>query len=493
MTTKKLLVPVCAFWLLTLAGPTLTPAAAAPRPDREVAPGPTTYLVFGPAERMMPLPSGVEVLGPAGQGTLVQGPAARVEILAQRGMSLVRLKPGVDATAPPARRSMPPLPPRTQAFNPLVADIVLRMSIPEVTATIQRLQDFETRYSLSDSCRAAAMYLKDRFEAYGLPTVLDLFSVNGHVAYNVIAEKQGTLRPEEIYIICGHYDSISGDPYVAAPGADDNGSGTAAVVEAARVLASTDFEATIRFIAFAGEEQGLIGSEDYVTGTIVPNNDDLRAVLNLDMIGYVHPDYPDWDANWYADLGVSLALGEYVQQCVQTYTTCTMYLTVTPGPQYGSDHYWFAANGYPAAFDIDAQLWGAPDWNPHYHSPQDRIETLDLGYATEMARGAVAALAELAVPAEGAAVAEPGPLALAPASPLAAPNPFRNGVAFEVGSGLAHLTIVDVAGRVVAELSGSDRVVWNGDDARGRAVAPGTYFYRIDGAAETSGRIVRVR
>jgi hypothetical protein len=482
--------------LLAVLLAAVTPPLAA-APGTPGAPGTLSYLVFGPTERLHPLPPGVEIVGPSGDGTLVAGPASAVEELAMRGMSLVRLSAARPAA--PARRVAPPLPAHLEDYDPAVAAIVSRMSTPEITATIQRLQDFRTRHTPTDSCRAAGYYLRDRFQQLGYPVTMDFFTVNGFPAYNVIAEKAGTVRPDEIYIICGHYDSISGQAATSAPGADDNASGTSAVVEAARVLAGIDCEATIRFIAWSGEEQGLIGSEHYVTNTVIPYNHDVRAVLNLDMIGYVSPAYPEWDANWYADQTVSFALGQFVGDCVETYTTCTLHLIPTSGPQYGSDHYFFAENGYPAVFDIDAQLWGAPDWNPYYHSPQDLIGTLTLEYVTEMARGAVAALAELAGAEGGTTLVDPGDVTPLPLAALAVgPNPFQDQVAFAAGERDLRLEVVDATGRRVAALAGRGPLVWRGEDARGRPVAPGIYFYTVrdaataDGARAT-GRVVLVR
>ena len=361
-----------------------------------------------------------------------------------------------------------------------------------MTANIQRLQDFRSRYSYGDSILAAASWVRDRFAALGLQVWMDPFTFNGYNLFNVVAEKPGTARPEEIYIIGGHYDSIANPP-TDAPGADDNASGTSAVLEAARVLAPLPFEATIRFIAFGGEEQGLTGSKHYVEQHVIPQNEDLRGVINLDMIAFVHPQYPEWDANWYGDAPVSGALAQHVGQCIQDYTTCVLHLAVEATPRYGSDHYWFAQHGYPAVFDIDARMWGAPDWNPNYHSANDRLATLDLPYATEMARGAVAALAELAVPAAATAVLDP---VAAPAgwSIAVGPNPFRAGVAFDVGAEMAAVRVMDVAGRVVSELSGSGRLVWRGRDAGGRALPAGVYFYTVAGGGRAvSGRLVRAR
>lgn len=463
----------------------------------QVALGPSAgpvYTVYGPATLLDPLPAGVTRLGPApGGGILVGGSVAGVESLAMRGLDLVRIDRAGELSLP-ARPAPSPIPPVSTAWNPAIADLVLAMSAVEVRANIQRLQDFQTRYSYSDSCAAAARYLRDRFQALGLDAALFPFAYNGYTINNVIAEKPGSERPDEIYIVCGHYDSISNQPWTNAPGADDNGSGTAAVLEAARVLAPIPFEATIRFVLFGGEEQGLIGSRRYVEQQIIPQGDDVRAVVNLDMIAFVHPNYPEWDANWYGDEPVSGILAQLVGQCVQDYTSCVWYLTLDPEPVYGSDHYWFANYGYPAVFDIDAQLWNAPDWDPYYHSIDDRLSTLDTEYGTEMARGAVAALATLAVPIAGTAVPEPNGGAIASARPLVGPNPFHTWTVFDVGAAAADVQVFDAAGRRLASIAGQGRLIWDARDADGRALPAGVYFYTVrTGDREASGRLVRIR
>jgi hypothetical protein len=351
------------------------------------------------------------------------------------------------------------------------------MSATEMEATIQRLQDFATRHAQSDSALAAAEYLAGRFAELGLPVELDPFPAGDGTSFNVIAEKRGTTRPDEIYILCGHYDSISGQPLANAPGADDNASGTAAVLECARVLAPYSCQATIRFIAFGAEELGLVGSKFYVEQRVMPHNEDVRGVVNLDMIAFVHPSYPEWDANWYTDATVSQPLAQHVGDCVQTYTSCVLHLVVQSDPLYASDHYWFAVHGYPAVFDIDAQMRQAPDWNYNYHTIADQLVTLDVGYATEMARGALAAVAELAQLEPPVAVATPEP---APVHLAVGPNPFAGSVAFAIGPGPGAVRIMDAAGRVVARLDGRGEIVWDGRATGGGPAAPGVYFYAIE-------------
>ncbi len=484
--------------LVALATPAPV-AGRAPTPEPLAAQTPA-YVVNGPVEDLAPPPPGVRVVLPFAGGALVSGPAPAVESLAERGFDLVRLPDGTSELPrwPPAARSAPPpalaSPPPTPTPDPVVAALVASMSASGISATIQRLEDFGTRVSSTDSCLAAANYLAARFAALGLAVELYPFPLGDITACNVIAEKPGIVRPEEIYILSGHYDSMSGLPLTDAPGADDDASGTAAVLECARVLAPVSCAATIRFIAFSGEEQGLIGSRHYVENRVIPLNEDVRGVVNLDMIAFVHPYYPEWDANWYTDSTVSAALAQHVGDCVAVYTDCALHLVVQGTPTYGSDHLWFALNGYPAVFDIDAQFRTAPDWNYNYHTPNDRLVTLDLDYATEMARGALAAVAELAEPQTPGAVTSgegsaPGPIV------RVGPNPSGGSVTFDLGAGAMSVRIVDAGGRVVATLAGHAWVTWSGRGAGGDQTPPGVYFYAIDSGTQAlaSGKLILLR
>ena len=117
----------------------------------------------------------------------------------------------------------------------------------------------------------------DAFTSYGLSTSLEGFAYSSQTYYNVVGVLPGTTRPNDIYIIGAHFDSVSN------PGADDNASGTAGVLEAARVLTQYNFEATLVFIAFDREEQGLVGSNAYATSH---SGDNILGMISLDMIAY---------------------------------------------------------------------------------------------------------------------------------------------------------------------------------------------------------------
>ncbi|GAI54603.1 unnamed protein product, partial [marine sediment metagenome] len=104
---------------------------------------------------------------------------------------------------------------------------------------------------------------------------------------NVIGVKRGVIHPDSIYaVICGHFDATSYLAPEIAPGADDNASGTTSVLEATRVMKDYEFEYSIRYIAFSGEEFGLYGSE-YYASMACSQGDNILGVLNGDMIAYV--------------------------------------------------------------------------------------------------------------------------------------------------------------------------------------------------------------
>ena len=119
--------------------------------------------------------------------------------------------------------------------------------------------------------------IASHFTSYGLTVTLEPVYYSGSYYDNVVGTKLGTVYPDQEYIIGAHYDSVNN------PGADDNASGIALVLECARILTQYDSEYTIRFIAFTREEQGLYGSTAYVNAHI---GDDVLGMISADMVAY---------------------------------------------------------------------------------------------------------------------------------------------------------------------------------------------------------------
>jgi len=135
----------------------------------------------------------------------------------------------------------------------LVQTLVDRVSPDSILSSIQRLQNFYTRYSTTDSCRRAVEWVQARFVAYGCDSTA-LEDYYSSYAPNVIGVKRGTVNAFPIYVICGHADNTSDYQPNHCPGSDDNASGTTAVIEACRVFSGIRFDNTVYFIGFTGEE-----------------------------------------------------------------------------------------------------------------------------------------------------------------------------------------------------------------------------------------------
>jgi len=232
----------------------------------------------------------------------------------------------------------------------------------------------------------------DDFGAMGLTPTLEPFSRSGYSGVNVAAIWPGETRPNDVYVIGAHYDSVAG------PGANDNASGAAGVLEAARVLTQYRFEATLIFIAFDREEQGLIGSTAYVAAHPGLNVD---GMISLDMIA--HNTAPGSSGHDQATIyGASAPIRAALANAVANYSGG---LTAVDGGTYldcCSDQRSFENAGFPGALLIESNALS----DPYYHTTSDSLDTagyIDYRYATSMTRAAVGYLAENADP-----VPEPG-------------------------------------------------------------------------------------
>jgi Zn-dependent M28 family amino/carboxypeptidase len=192
----------------------------------------------------------------------------------------------------------PPAPVPAQPYAKL-RQIIAPVSGAEMRKSVAKLVSFGTRHTLSSQTDpkrgigAALNWTESQFKSFGLPTIRPCDTVTGRRVPNptrvcdMVAIQAGTERPNDVVIIQGHIDSRVTDVMnftSDAPGANDDGSGTAAVIEAARVLSKHKFPATIVFAALSGEEQGLLGGKilaDYAKA----QGWNVVTVLNNDIIG----------------------------------------------------------------------------------------------------------------------------------------------------------------------------------------------------------------
>lgn len=211
---------------------------------------------------------------------------------------------------------------------------------------------------------------------------------------NVICNKEGEL--DIVILVCAHYDTILGenveDTISRAPGADDNASGVAAILEIARILRKIDLKYDIQFVFFSGEEQGLRGSEHYAQ-YLKDKQATLELVINLDMIG--EPGFLPTKKTVQVDVDnvkselscnevnendkASEIFAEHMKQIASDYTD----LEGKFGPVYASDYCPFESRGYVV---IGAYDGSAEHNNPHYHSSADIPANLDIEFLTSVTK-----------------------------------------------------------------------------------------------------------
>lgn len=234
----------------------------------------------------------------------------------------------------------------------------------------------------------AANYIKEKLESYGLPTYDQYFGTGG--GRNVYAVQTGTTYPNKKYIICAHYDDYTYSGTIV-PGADDNASGTAAVLEAARLFKNYNSKYTLIYALWDEEERGLYGSAYYAQQAALAG-DSIMGVINLDMIAY------DSNSDNLAEIHTrpianSLALKDDMLSVNSLYGVGLTLQTINPGATY-SDHASFWNNNYGAILLIESDY----DFNPYYHSANDLVQYFNLPYFLKMSQvslGVTATLAEL--------------------------------------------------------------------------------------------------
>jgi len=291
------------------------------------------------------------------------------------------------------KKAADPLPfpaaPVNQAYiNPLLNLVNTEL----VYGSITTLSNFFTRYYRSETGVAASSWVQQRFAqlSIGVPgiTVVN-FTYTNFPQVSVIATIPGTQEDgQNVVIIGAHLDSVGSSATGRSPGADDDASGTASLLEIFRILVENNYKPdyTLQFIGYAGEEGGLLGSQG-IAAEYVKNNINVYAVLQLDMTGYnrnsrntvgIVTDYTNADLN------------NFVRQLVTTYTTFAW-----GNYQCGyacSDHASWNRTGYRSAFTFETP-YGS---NPNIHSQNDVLSFLDRNQVQQFVNLGIAFAVELA-------------------------------------------------------------------------------------------------
>jgi len=260
------------------------------------------------------------------------------------------------------------------------------ISRPTFQAELARLVSFPTRFSTSAHYARAAAQARNQLTAMGYTTRFQNIAVNGGASRNVIADKRGgAAGARKVVLVTAHLDSINlqGGPAASAPGADDNGSGSAGLLEIARAFRDHRSKHDLRFILFGGEEEGLFGSKHYAARLSASERARIRAVVNMDMIASLNA---STQSVLLEGDPLSQRVIDGLREAAATYTHLTVETSLHP---FASDHVPFINTGVPAVLTIE----GADNANRRIHSGRDTIDHVKADLAVEILRMNVAFVA----------------------------------------------------------------------------------------------------
>ena len=317
----------------------------------------------------------------------------------------------------------------------------------------------------------AEFLIYNKLESFGLNAQRLTFSTTGK---NVYAIQQGVLYPDQQYIICAHYDDY---PINAiAPGADDNASGVATVLEAARILTKFSSDYSIIYALWDEEEQGVVGSAAYASWAS-SNNQQIRGVINIDMIGW------DSDSNGVflintRDIASSYQLRDSILSINNYFQLGLSPQVVDPGS--GSDNlpFWYYGFG---AIGIEEDYFN--DWNANYHTVNDRISEFNTIYFHKCAKVVIGALASLAGINPTVKIEEPTEINRSFELYQNCPNPFNpvTNISYKLKmSSKVNLKIFDVMGQEIEILVNKSQPAGEYSyQFKASHLPSGLYYYRL--------------
>jgi Zn-dependent M28 family amino/carboxypeptidase len=315
---------------------------------------------------------------------------------------------------------------QSSSLDPTVQKMVAEISPERIAATVRTLAGFETRGNYSDPNQktrgigAARRWISTQFRGYSprLRVADDIGKWKSTDIINIVAVLPGVTQPEKRILVVAHYDSInlgasgSKAAEAPAPGADDNASGIAVILELARVMSSYRFRKTIVFVAFAGEEIGLVGSTRYAAAAKA-NNEQIEAVFNNDVVGAnvlgrthsvfgVDEESDDADGDtgnrlnvYSTDEAPSRRLAHDIQKAAERYAPRLRIELVSGADRYGreGDQLSFQKNGFAAI-----RLTSASENTALHHTARDTPDGISAAFIADVARVNAAAIASLALP-----------------------------------------------------------------------------------------------
>lgn len=281
-----------------------------------------------------------------------------------------------------------------QQYIPFYGTVVNQVSSTNILNHLTEFENLGVKRKGTIALQNTLDWLKAAYQSYGYSAAqLQEYSfTNGtSICKNLVVTKVGTLYPNTYVIICGHYDTINGR------GTNDNGSGVVTILEVARLLQNIPTEYSIKFINFSGEEDGLVGSQHFVSTVVNATNPkmDIKLVFNIDEVGG-RANMVNNTITCERDTGsptsnnaASNTITNELMNCVELYSPLNTNLSYA----YASDYMPFEDN--------NEVITGFFETNetPHRHTSTDLLVNMDPVYVYNIAKAATGAMLHFAVAA----------------------------------------------------------------------------------------------
>ena len=279
----------------------------------------------------------------------------------------------------------------SQTFIPYYGTIVSQVSESNVLNNLTEFENLGVKRRGTSPLQNTLNWLKAEYLSYGYTAnqMQEYSFTNGTATCkNLVVTKVGTLYPNSFIILCGHYDTITGK------GTNDNGSGIVTIFEVARLLKDIPTEYSIKFINFSGEEDGLIGSQNFVSTVVNGTNPkmDIKLVFNIDEVGG-RADMINDTITCERDTGSPTSNNEASNivtneliNCVQLYSPLNTFLSYA----YASDYMPFEDNN-----EIITGFFEKNE-TPHRHRATDLLINMDPVYVYNIAKAATGSMLNFA-------------------------------------------------------------------------------------------------
>lgn len=269
---------------------------------------------------------------------------------------------------------------------PWIQTFVDKVSRSRYESYLKHLVSYPNRLSTSSYYKDAAMWAHGQLKEMDYTVNIENISMNNGTSNNIIAEKHGQHSDiKNLIIVTAHLDSVNheGGDMANAPGADDNGSGSAGLIEIASVLKELPTQHDLRFILFGGEEQGLLGSKQYIENLSTLDKSRIRAVINMDMIGSLNTLPP---TVLLEGAPISQSIINELAEAAATYTSLEVQTSLNP---FASDHVPFIQANIPAVLTIE----GKDEENHNEHTSDDTLDLINYELALDILKMNVAFIA----------------------------------------------------------------------------------------------------